>query len=77
MNERNPYTKPGCLEVATWFALDPLMLFVPGGAFDNIEQMLATFDHPELLEVLEVEGMKFLKLTETDVSLNKQKGAIP
>ena len=48
----NPYIKPGCLKVTDYFTKNSVMPFIPNNAFKNIEEMLATFDKPELLEII-------------------------
>jgi len=59
----NPYTKPGSVKVKDYFKdKDTEMPLFPGSVFKTIEEMLSTFDKPELLEIGESYGVKFLKL---------------
>ena len=48
----NPYTLPHSLNVDDYFKDErTIMLFKPGGAFKDIEEMRQTFTEPDRLEV--------------------------
>lgn len=48
----NPFVRPGCLKVDEIFKLKGQVVPFMGPPFENIEQMLATFDKPEELYIV-------------------------
>jgi hypothetical protein len=61
MDYVNPYVRPGSNKVDNFFKSGGLMPWL-GHPFDDAEQMRQSFDQPEKLEIVEVEGMQCLKL---------------